>query len=151
MSESLWYIGGKDRKPYGPYSYERLREAVKAGKVRPDTYLLADGSSVWVSAATVPGLFPEPSNTPGPPVVHTTNAQIEKPQSTSTGGRWAYAVVSLGFLACSMYQCSGVGERTASGGPGASMRVWDPFVAGLLLLNSAILVMILGNLEKPRR
>jgi hypothetical protein len=31
------------------------------------------------------------------------------------------------------------------------MRVWDPFAAGLLFLNAAILIQILGILEKRDR
>ena len=150
MSESLWYIGGKDRKPYGPYSLDRLREAVKSGKVLPETYLLAEGASQWVRAASVPELFSGPRTVPPPPTVPE-STPAEKPSKTSTGGRWAYVAAAVVFLICSMYQCSGVGERAIDGGPAKLIRVWDPFVAGLLLLNSAILIMILGNLERPRR
>ena len=54
---SRWYVGGPDKKPYGPYDFSRLRDYVKEGKIKPDSFLLREGSNEWVPAASSPDLF----------------------------------------------------------------------------------------------
>jgi hypothetical protein len=154
--ESRWYVGGPDKKPYGPYGFSRLRDYVKAGKIKPDSFLLEEGSTEWVRAASVPGLFmePLPALVPPPPpspVPVQPTASPSTPAKPVVRTRLAYTLVAVAFLACSLYQCSGVGERSASGAAANFIRVWDPFTAGLLLLNAAILIQILGILEKRDR
>jgi hypothetical protein len=156
--EPRWYVGGPDRRPYGPYVFTRLREYVKAGKVKPDSFVLGDGSTEWVRAASIPGLFmePIPASAPSPPISPST-VTVPPTVSPSTTAkpvartRFAYTLVAVAFLVCSLYQCSGVGERSMGGGSATFMRVWDPFAAGLLFLNAAILIQILGILEKRDR
>jgi hypothetical protein len=156
--ESRWYVGGPDKKAYGPYGFSRLRDYVKAGKVKPDSFLLEEGSTEWVRAASVPGLFmeplpalePPPPPSPSPVPVQPT-ASPSTPVKPFVRTRFAYTLVAVAFLACSLYQCSGVGERSTSGAAANFIRVWDPFTAGLLLLNAAILIQVLGILEKRDR
>ena len=156
--ESRWYVGGPDKKPYGPYGFSRLRDYVKAGKIKPDSFLLEEGSTEWVRAASVPGLFmepipvlvPPPPISPSPVSVQPT-VSPSAPVKPVARTRLAYTLVAIAFLACSLYQCSGVGERGTGGGAANFIRVWDPFTAGLLLLNAGILIQILGILEKRDR
>jgi hypothetical protein len=145
--ESRWYVGGPDKKAYGPYAFSRLRDYVKAGKVKPDSFLLAEGSTEWVRAASVPGLFMEPLPALEPPPPPSPSTPVKPFVRT----RFAYKLVAVAFLACSLYQCSGVGELSRSGEAANFIRVWDPFTAGLLLLNAAILIQVLGILEKRDR
>jgi hypothetical protein len=154
--ESRWYVGGPDKKPYGPYGFGRLRDYVKAGKIKPDSFLLEEGSTEWVSAASVPGLFmePVPALVPPPPI---SPVPVQPTVSPSTPvkplvrTRFAYTLIAIAFLACSLYQCAGAGERSTGSGAATFMRVWDPFTAGMLFLNAAILIQILGILEKRDR
>ena len=145
--ESRWYVGGPDKKAYGPYAFSRLRDYVKAGKVKPDSFLLEEGSTEWVRAASVPGLFMEPLPALEPPPPPSPSTPVKPFVRT----RFAYKLVAVAFLACSLYQCSGVGELSKSGEAANFIRVWDPFTAGLLLLNAAILSQVLGILEKRDR
>lgn len=157
IEESRWYVGGPEKKPYGPYGFDRLREYVKAGKVQPDSFVLEEGSTNWVRAASIPGLFMEPVSVPSQPST-ISPSPTEQPASPKAQAkpfvrtRLAYTLVAIVFLVCSLYQCrSSVSEKSADGGPATVIRVSDPFTAGLLFLNAAILIQILGILEKRDR
>ena len=57
-----WFVVGPNRKPYGPVSLAKLREYVAGGRITRSTYVFRQGTSEWVTAERVDGLFePEPA------------------------------------------------------------------------------------------
>jgi RsiW-degrading membrane proteinase PrsW (M82 family) len=62
-----WFVVGPERKPFGPYSIEKLREYVVSGRISRDTLVHRRGTPEWVRASTVPELFPASPSTPPRP------------------------------------------------------------------------------------
>ena len=60
--EPRWYIGGPGKKPYGPYGFDRLRAFINVGDVKPDSFVLEEGSTQWARADSIPELFVNPRN-----------------------------------------------------------------------------------------
>jgi hypothetical protein len=52
-----WYVVGPNRKPFGPFSLPKLREYVGSGRITRTTYVFRRGTSGWVKAESVDGLF----------------------------------------------------------------------------------------------
>jgi membrane protease subunit (stomatin/prohibitin family) len=63
---SPWYIveNGQSVGPFGP---EQLAQAMRAGRVGPDTLVWSAGMSEWVAARLAPALAPLLAQTPPPP------------------------------------------------------------------------------------
>ncbi len=79
---SRWYVGGPDNKPYGPYDFSRLCDYVKAGKIKPDSFLLQEGSKEWVPAASIPNLFAISRGDEPPPLPPPNTTPPAKPVTT---------------------------------------------------------------------
>ena len=57
--EAEWFVLGPERKPYGPFTFEKLQAYVSDGRLLATTLVCRRGSSRWVKAKEVDGLFPE--------------------------------------------------------------------------------------------
>src|SRR5207249_2694422 len=60
---SLWYYT-RDRKPFGPVSFEQIKELARAGQLLPDELIWQEGMAQWAPARTVEGLYPAPPPLP---------------------------------------------------------------------------------------
>ncbi len=57
MSEwSEWFVYRADCAPLGPLRTVDIADAILAGRLSPDTWIAAPGSSQWVSAMNVPDI-----------------------------------------------------------------------------------------------
>ncbi len=52
-----WYYA-KEGRQHGPVSSSQLRQLASSGQLLPDDLVFREGSSNWVAASTVSGLFP---------------------------------------------------------------------------------------------
>jgi uncharacterized protein YkwD len=59
-SPSRWFLA-RNKKKYGPYTWQQLVTLVRRGEVKPDDMLLQEGAKKWVRAETLPALFHEPT------------------------------------------------------------------------------------------
>jgi hypothetical protein len=57
MPDEWFYV--KDKKKQGPISFAQLRELVATGEIGRADMLLQGGTTKWLAAETVAGLFPE--------------------------------------------------------------------------------------------
>jgi len=61
--EPLWYFA-KDKKKFGPFTFDQLRQQSASGFLMPDDMVWYEGGRTWVSANTVPGLVSQEENNP---------------------------------------------------------------------------------------
>lgn len=64
MTGATWYCA-KDGATLGPFDLPRLRQMVASGTVGRSDLVWQEGTSDWVAAGTVPGLFSAPPPVPG--------------------------------------------------------------------------------------
>lgn len=77
-----WFVVGPNRKPFGPYTIEKLRQYVADGRISRETLVHRRGTADWVRASTVPGLFPStsvPSSEVVKPAVHPPSIPVPRP------------------------------------------------------------------------
>lgn len=61
MRSAQWYCS-RNKQKAGPFSTPQLQQLAQSGKLQREDMLLEEGTSQWVAARTIPGLFP--SSTP---------------------------------------------------------------------------------------
>jgi hypothetical protein len=85
-SAAEWFVVGPDRKPFGPYPIEKLREYVAAGRILRETLVHRRGTSEWVRASSVPGLFAVPAQPPvaEKPLIDRMSSRVAKLTDTET-------------------------------------------------------------------
>jgi RsiW-degrading membrane proteinase PrsW (M82 family) len=85
-SAAEWFVVGPDRKPFGPYTIEKLREYVAAGRILRETLVHRRGTSEWVRASSVPGLFAVPAPPPvaEKPLIDRMSSRVAKLTDTET-------------------------------------------------------------------
>ncbi|WP_439622080.1 GYF domain-containing protein [Gemmata sp.] len=66
MAEATWYVAAEGGAA-GPFDLARLKQMAAAGALARGDLVYPAGGSEWVTAATVPGLFPPPPPLPGGP------------------------------------------------------------------------------------
>ncbi len=81
--QDQWYYA-RGKQKVGPLSWPQLRTEAHAGRVPSDAMVLREGTSKWVSAATVPGLFPASASLPDHPPAPIPERLIT--QVTAAGG-----------------------------------------------------------------
>jgi hypothetical protein len=59
MAAPRWFIA-RNREKVGPFSGADIKQLASFGLLQPNEFLWAEGSTKWVEAASVPGLFPQP-------------------------------------------------------------------------------------------
>jgi hypothetical protein len=57
MAAVIWYVA-RNRQKLGPFSTQQLRQLAECGFVQASDMVLADGSTKWVEASSIPGMFP---------------------------------------------------------------------------------------------
>jgi hypothetical protein len=55
-SKPEWFVVGPGRKPFGPYSFDKLKLYASDGRLRPDSMVWRQGSPAWSRAETIVGL-----------------------------------------------------------------------------------------------
>jgi putative ABC transport system ATP-binding protein len=55
----VWYYQSSDQKELGPISLDELQGLARTGAIRPNNLVWLEGTSKWLPAASVPGLFPD--------------------------------------------------------------------------------------------
>ncbi len=58
MQQYYYACGGRT---FGPCTLAQLQDKVRAGQLGPDDLVAPDGSTAWVRARTIPGLFAAPA------------------------------------------------------------------------------------------
>lgn len=81
-----WFVAGPDRKTFGPYTIEKLREYVEAGRILRETMVHRRGASEWMRASSVPGLFAAPAPPPVPekPLIDRMSSRVAELTDTET-------------------------------------------------------------------
>ena len=85
-----WFVAGPGNKPYGPYSFVKLKQYVTDGRLRHDSMVHRQGTDTWVRASELPGLFPRPAPIP---------VQAAPPSSATTTELPRCATCGVGRLA----------------------------------------------------
>jgi hypothetical protein len=62
MSAPRWYIA-RNKEKVGPFSGSDIKQLATHGLLQPGEFLWAEGSSKWVEATSIPGLFPPSGQT----------------------------------------------------------------------------------------
>lgn len=73
-----WFYA-RNKKKYGPYTWQQLRTLAQRGEVRPDDMLLQEGAKKWLRAEALPELFAGAApiqSKAGPP--HATNVRTPR-------------------------------------------------------------------------
>ena len=60
-------VSVRDKKKYGPYTWQQLLALSRRGEVRPADMLLQEGARQWLRAEPCPGLFATPPLRPNSP------------------------------------------------------------------------------------
>jgi hypothetical protein len=76
---------GPERKPYGPFTFEKLQAYVSDGRLLATTLVCRRGSSRWMKAREVDGLFPARAVIVRAPSVVAHEQAVER-RSSTTGG-----------------------------------------------------------------
>jgi hypothetical protein len=96
---SKWYYT-KDGQRQGPVTSERLKELAANGQLSPTDLVWKEGTSQWVEAQQVKGLFPEKPIAPppappplpvGPPAIPTTPSGMQAPPAVFPASQQAVA------------------------------------------------------------
>ena len=75
---------GPERKPYGPFTFEKLQAYVSDGRLLATTLVCRRGSSRWMKAKEVDGLFPERAVIVRAPSVVAKEGELERRSSTTS-------------------------------------------------------------------
>jgi hypothetical protein len=67
MATQRWYYTPNGKKKLGPYSSAQIKTLAASGKIQPNDMLLQEGSSKWMPAWSVKGLFPARESIVPPP------------------------------------------------------------------------------------
>jgi hypothetical protein len=88
---STWFYTKDGKSKIGPVSSDALRKLASDGKLLPTDMVLKEGTTKWVAAAQLAGLFgaPPPHVPPRPnkPTKKETPPAVAQPQRTSNGAR----------------------------------------------------------------
>src|SRR5215468_2696775 len=74
---SRWFVA-RNKKKFGPYTWQQLQTLAKRGDVNPDDLLRQEGARKWQRAGTVRNLFSAAALAAKPPVVTTSTAAPPK-------------------------------------------------------------------------
>lgn len=85
-----WYLA-RNKKKVGPFSLAKLKELADAGQLTPHDHLLREGTTKWLDAGDVPGLFDD-----GAPVKRSSQRPEKKAIAAPPGKRFWLGVAAGG-------------------------------------------------------